>query len=125
MSLPFLLIVPCTGLVSALLIVQTTPSVDEVRKTNHLLARIASFWEEDKEDSLALFTAILPVSTCHLQMQAICTRALCRCPPSNGANGNDKHATIEGKTGPVETRLTRLAALALTSVLKVSTCTNG
>ena len=49
-------------------------------------------------------------------MHAMCTWALHRYPPSNGANGDDKQATVEGKRGSVETRLTGLAAMALTCV---------
>ena len=35
-----------------LLISQATPTVDEVYKTNYLLVRTASCWEEDKEEIL-------------------------------------------------------------------------
>ena len=59
--------------------------------------------------SFTLFTAILQVSTCHLPMRAVCVRAhavcmraLRGCPPSSST----KQAMSEGKSGPVETRLT-------------------
>ena len=96
MSLPFLPIVLCTGLVLALLVVQATPPVC---KTNHLLYG-KLLGQRQERDPLALFTAISQVSTWHLLMRAMCKWALHRYLPSIGTNGNDMQATIEGKTGP-------------------------
>ena len=98
----------CFWLSNCSLISQATPFPDEACETNCSLGRMESCWKENPKEFFALFAVILQVSTCHL----------CALGPCVGVHRamvltSDAKATGEEKSGPVDTGLTRPAAMTL------------